>query len=266
MKNERVVTCNKKGSIAVVTIKNPPVNTLSLEVVQQLVDVLEEIEIDDNDISVVIITGSGEKAFVAGGNKKEFPDWMGKGEKYAEMKSLELQQPLNQLENLSKPTIAAVNGLALGGGCELALACDLRIIEEQSLIGLPEITLGLFPGAGGTQRLPRLIGEGKAKEMMFTGKSITAKEEKEIGLVNYITPRGEALNKAKEIARDISKFFSSSSRLYMKLAIREGAAVPLQEGLEIEARYFGKVFQTEDVKGGVKAFIEKKRMPHFTNK
>jgi enoyl-CoA hydratase len=265
MKDERVVTCNKKGSIAVVTIQNPPVNTLSLEVVQQLVDVLEEIEID-NDISVVIInSGSGEKAFVAGGNKKEFPDWIGKGERYAEMKSLELQQPLNQLENLSKPTIAAVNGLALGGGCELALACDLRIIEEQSLIGLPEITLGLFPGAGGTQRLPRLIGEGKAKEMMFTGKSITAKEEKEIGLVNYITPRGEALNKAKEIARDISKF-SLPALAYMKLAIREGAAaVPLQEGLEIEAHYFGKVFQTEDVKGGVKAFIEK-RMPHFTNK
>ncbi|MBJ8204739.1 enoyl-CoA hydratase [Bacillus cereus] len=263
MKNERVVTCNKKGSIAVVTIQNPPVNTLSLEVVQQLVDVLEELEID-NDISVVIITGSGEKAFVAGGNIKEFPDWMGKGEKYAEMKSLELQQPLKQLENLSKPTIAAINGLALGGGCELALACDLRIIEEQSLIGLPEITLGLFPGAGGTQRLPRLIGEGKAKEMMFTGKSITAKEAKEIGLVNYITPRGEALNKAKEIARDISKF-SLPALAYMKLAIREGAAVPLQEGLEIEARYFGKVFQTEDVKEGVKAFIEK-RMPHFINK
>ncbi len=152
MKDERVVTCNKKGSIAVVTIQNPPVNTLSLEVVQQLVDVLEKIEIDD-DISVVIITGSGEKAFVAGGNIKEFPDWMGKGEKYAEMKSLELQQPLKQLENLSKPTIAAVNGLALGGGCELALACDLRIIEEQSLIGLPEITLGLFPGAGGNPTL-----------------------------------------------------------------------------------------------------------------
>ncbi|MCU5446426.1 enoyl-CoA hydratase-related protein, partial [Bacillus cereus] len=115
MKNERVVTCNKKGSIAVVTIQNPPVNTLSLEVVQQLINVLEEIEMDD-DIAVVIITGIGEKAFVAGGDIKEFPGWIGKGEKYAEMKSIELQKPLNQLENLSKPTIAAINGLALGGG------------------------------------------------------------------------------------------------------------------------------------------------------
>ena len=203
MKNERLVIYSKKGSSAVITIQNPPVNALSLEVVQQLINVLEEIEMDD-DIAVVIITGIGEKAFVAGGDIKEFPDWIGKGEKYAEMKSIELQKPLNQLENLSKPTIAAINGLALGGGCELALACDLRVIEEQALIGLPEITLGLFPGAGGTQRLPRLIGEGKAKEMMFTGKPITAKEAKEINLVNYITSRGEALNKAKEMAKDIS--------------------------------------------------------------
>ncbi|EFI65646.1 enoyl-CoA hydratase [Bacillus anthracis] len=263
MKNERLVICSKKGSSAVITIQNPPVNALSLEVVQQLINVLEEIEMDD-DIAVVIITGIGEKAFVAGGDIKEFPGWIGKGEKYAEMKSIELQKPLNQLENLSKPTIAAINGLALGGGCELALACDLRVIEEQVLIGLPEITLGLFPGAGGTQRLPRLIGEGKAKEMMFTGKPITAKEAKEINLVNYITSRGEALNKAKEIAKDISEF-SLPALSYMKLAIREGLAVPLQEGLQIEARYFGKVFQTEDVKEGVKAFIEK-RVPRFTNK
>ena len=238
MKNERLVIYSKKGSSAVITIQNPPVNALSLEVVQQLINVLEEIEMDD-DIAVVIITGIGEKAFVAGGDIKEFPDWIGKGEKYAEMKSIELQKPLNQLENLSKPTIAAINGLA-------------------------EITLGLFPGAGGTQRLPRLIGEGKAKEMMFTGKPITAKEAKEINLVNYITSRGEALNKAKEIAKDISEF-SLPALSYMKLAIHEGLAVPLQEGLQIEARYFGKVFQTEDVKEGVKAFIEK-RVPRFTNK
>ncbi|EOO23859.1 hypothetical protein IIU_06907 [Bacillus cereus VD133] len=263
MRNGQVVICKKKRSIAVVTIQNSPVNTLSLEVVQQLLDVLEEIE-NDNDITVVIITGTGEKAFMAGGDIKEFPKWMGKGEKYAEMRSLKLQQPLNQLENLSKPTIAAINGLALGGGCELALACDLRIIEEQALIGLPEITLGLFPGAGGTQRLPRLIGEGKAKEMMFTGKPISAKEAKEIGLVNYITPRGQALETAKKVAKDISEF-SLPALSYMKLAIREGAAVPLQKGLEIEAHYFGKVFQTEDAKEGVKAFIEK-RIPYFTNR
>ncbi|PFI75172.1 enoyl-CoA hydratase [Bacillus cereus] len=263
MRDGRVVICKKKRNVAIVTIQNPPVNTLGLEVVQQLLDVLEEIE-SDNDITVVIITGIGEQIFMAGGDIKEFPEWMGKGEKYAEMKSLKLQQPLNQLESLSKPTIAAINGLALGGGCELALACDLRIIEEQALIGLPEITLGLFPGAGGTQRLPRLIGEGKAKEMMFTGKPITAKEAKEINLVNYITSRGEALNKAQEIAEDISKF-SLPALAYMKLAIREGTEVPLREGLEVEARYFGKVFQTEDVKEGVKAFIEK-RIPYFTNR
>ncbi|MDM5189241.1 enoyl-CoA hydratase [Bacillus sp. DX4.1] len=263
MKDGRVVSWIKEEKIAIITINNPPVNTLNMYVIQQLADVLKEIE-NDVDVVAVIITGAGEKAFVAGGDIKEFPDWISKGERYAEMKSLGLQHPLNKVERLSKPIIAAINGLALGGGCELAIACDLRVIEDHALIGLPEITLGLFPGAGGTQRLPRLIGEGKAKEMMFIGKPISAKEAKEIGLANFVVAKGQALEKAKETANEISRF-SLPALSYMKQAIYEGTAVSLEEGLHIEAKYFGKVFQTEDVKEGVTAFIEK-REPHFSNK
>lgn len=162
MKTNSVVYIEKKEEIALITIDNPPVNTLSANVIDQLSQLMIDIE-KDVEVRVVIITGHGEKAFVAGANIKEFPNWMGKGKKLAEEKAKWMQRPLNLIDRLPKPTIAVINGLALGGGCELALSCDLRIAEEHSKIGLPEITLGLFPGAGGTQRLPRIIGEGRAK-------------------------------------------------------------------------------------------------------
>ncbi len=263
MAYESVVYWLKEEGIATVMIDNPPVNTLSSDVIQQLTEVMEEVE-RDPEVIVVIITGNGDKSFVAGGNIKEFPEWMGKGAGYAETKSKWLQHPLNKIDRLLKPTIAAINGLALGGGCELALSCDLRVAEEQVLIGLPEVKLGLFPGAGGSQRLPRLIGEGKAKEMMFMGEPITAHEAKNIGLVNFVVPQGRALEKAKEVAKRISQFSLPSLSL-MKKAIMEGGTVPLEEGLHIEAKYFGQVFQTEDVREGVTAFIEK-RKPKFTHR
>jgi enoyl-CoA hydratase len=263
LKETKVVFLEKENGIATIIIDNPPVNTLSAAVIQQLSDVVDEIE-NDPQVIVVIITGAGNKSFVAGGNIKEFPEWMGKGEEYGLMKSLWLQNPLNKLDKLSKPTIAAINGFALGGGCELALACDIRIAEEHVLIGLPEVKLGLFPGAGGSQRLPRLIGEGKAKEMMFTGEPITAKEAEKIGLVNYAVPKDKAYEKAKEIAGKITNY-SLSSLSYLKKAIQEGMAKSLEDGLNVEAKYFGKVFETEDVLEGVTAFIEK-RKPNFIHK
>lgn len=262
MAKKDVVTWSKQDGVAVILIDNPPVNTLSAAVVEQLGIVAEEVE-QDREVIAVVITGAGSKAFVAGGNIKEFPEWMGRGTAIAEKSSLQLQHPLNKVEHLSKPTIAAINGFALGGGCELALACDIRIAEEQALIGLPEITLGLFPGAGGTQRLPRIIGMGKAKEMMFTGEPIRANEAKQIGLVNQVVPEGTALEKAKELAHRISQFSLPALSL-MKKAVDEGISTSLQEGLRIEAKYFGEVFQTEDVKEGVQAFIEK-RPPKFTH-
>ncbi|MEW9674163.1 enoyl-CoA hydratase [Ammoniphilus sp. 3BR4] len=263
MDSDKVVYWSKEDGVAIIFIDNPPMNTLSSAVVEQLNKVADEVE-RDREVIAVILSGRGNKAFVAGGNIKEFPGWMGIGAEYAETRSLWLQEPLNKIENLSKPTIAAINGFALGGGCELALSCDMRIAEEQVLIGLPEIKLGLFPGAGGTQRLPRLIGAGKAKEMMFTGEPIPAYEAKRIGLVNDVVPQGSALEKAKELAQRISRFSLPALSL-MKKAVDEGNAATLGEGLKIEAKYFGEVFQTEDIKEGVNAFIEK-RDPRFTHK
>lgn len=263
MVTEKVVTLYKENGVAVIVIENPPVNSLSSAVIEQLGTVVNEVD-QDPEVIAVVLTGAGNKAFVAGGNIKEFPEWMGRGAELAEEKSQWLQHPLNKINRLSKPTIAAINGFALGGGCEIALACDLRIAEEQVLIGLPEIKLGLFPGAGGTQRLPRLIGVGKAKELMFTGEPVTAKEAKDIGLVNEVVPQGQAVEKAKELAFRISQHSLPALSL-MKKAIDEGISLSLEEGLKAEAKYFGEVFQTEDVFQGVEAFIEK-RPPKFIHR
>ncbi|MED3397926.1 enoyl-CoA hydratase [Bacillus wiedmannii] len=263
MENKRVVTWSKENGVATIIIDNPPVNVLSGAVIEQLTVVVGEIERDD-DVIVVLLTGAGEKAFVAGGDIKSFPEWIGKGSEYAEGKSLWLQNPLNKIERLPKPVIAAINGLALGGGCELALSCDLRIIEEHVQIGLPEVKLGLFPGAGGTQRLPRLIGTASAKEMMFTGEPLTAEVAWRVGLVNHVVPRGESLNKAKELAVKMARFSLPALSL-MKQSINKGLSASLEEGLKIEAENFGHVFQTSDVREGVESFIEK-RAPIFHHK
>lgn len=263
MNKVQVVSWSKQSQIAKIVIDNPPVNILSADVIEQLNLVIDEIE-SDSEIKAVIITGEGDKAFVAGGDIKGFPEWMGKGVDEAKKKSLWLQEPLNKLERLSQPTIAAINGVALGGGCELALCCDIRIAEEQIKIGLPEIKLGLFPGAGGTQRLSRLVGKAKAKEMIFTGEPLSAEEAKQIGLVNHIVPKGKSLEKALGIAESITNF-SLPALSFAKRSIDIGFEQPLEEGLVTEAEYFGHVFQTKDVKEGVNAFIQK-RKPKFVDK
>lgn len=260
MNKKQVVSWDNQDQIATIKIDNPPVNVLSKAVIEQLNIVIDEIE-NDYNIKVVIVTGEGEKAFVAGGNIKEFPDWIGKGVELGKEKSLWLQRPLNRIERLPQPTIAAINGAALGGGCELALCCDIRVAEEQIKIGLPEITLGLFPGAGGTQRLARLIGKAKAKEMIFTGKPLSADEARQAGLVNHVVSKGKSLQKAVELAQSICQYslpvLSSAKR-----SIDEGYEQRLEDGLITEAEYFGYVFQTKDVKEGVEAFIQK-RAPRF---
>ncbi|WP_338450691.1 enoyl-CoA hydratase [Niallia oryzisoli] len=263
MNTIQVVSFSQERQIAKIVINNSPVNVLSADVIEQLTLLIEEIE-NNPEIKVVIITGDGEKAFVAGGDIKGFPEWMGKGVEEAKKKSLWLQEPLNKLERLSLPTIAAINGVALGGGCELALSCDIRIAEEQIKIGLPEIKLGLFPGAGGTQRLSRLVGKAKAKEMIFTGEPLNAEEAKQIGLVNHVVPRGKSLEKAMEMAESITSF-SLPALSFAKRSIDIGYEQPLEEGLVTEAEYFGHVFQTKDVKEGVEAFIQK-REPKFLDK
>ncbi|MFJ8065299.1 enoyl-CoA hydratase/isomerase family protein [Psychrobacillus sp. NPDC096426] len=262
MQKVQVVSWSLQQNIALIVIDNPPVNVLSADVIEQLNIVVDEIERDPN-VKVVVLTGAGEKAFVAGGDIKGFPEWIGKGVEEAKQKSLWLQEPLNKIERLPHPTIAAINGLALGGGCELALSCDIRVAEEHVQIGLPEVKLGLFPGAGGTQRLPRLIGKARAKEMIFTGESISAEEAERIGLVNHVVPKGTSLEKAMEIANKINKH-SSLPITFAKSSIDVGYEQPLDESLVTEATYFGHAFQTKDVQEGVEAFIQK-RKANFTN-
>ena len=253
---EKVLLQVEEG-MATITINNPPMNILDAEVVSGLLEVTADIRRRD-DVKVVILTGQGTRAFMAGGDIKSFPDLIGQGEEVAYQGSKFLQEPLDAIMNLPHPTICVLNGLALGGGCELALSCDVRIAEEHVEIGLPEVKLGLFPGAGGTQRLPRLIGVSKAKELIFTGDSVPAAKALEIGLVNEVVQAGEGLQAAHTLARKISRH-SAKALQYAKLAIDEGLDGSLAEGLETEARYFGKVFQTEDVREGVSAFIEKRQ-------
>jgi enoyl-CoA hydratase len=171
---------------------------------------------------------------------------------------------LNQIDQFNKPTIAVLNGMTFGGGCELALTCDIRIAEEHALVGLPEIKLGLFPGGGGTQRLPRLIGEARAKQLMYTGEPITAEKAERIGLINEVVPTGEGLNYGLKIAAKISKH-SLQALSRIKKAVDDGMELSLEEGIEREAHLFTEVFRTEDIREGVQAFIEK-RKPVFTHK
>lgn len=257
------VKVTREDELAIITIQNPPVNVLDKDVVIELLQIARNLS-TDNTVRAVILTGEGTKAFMAGGNIKSFPDLIGKGHEVAYQESRLLQEPFEALMNLPQPTICVLNGLALGGGCELALSLDFRIAEAHVEIGLPEVKLGLFPGAGGTQRLSRLIGISKAKEIIFTGEPLTAQQALEIGLVNTVVPAGEGLQTARHFAKKMTRH-SSQALKYAKLAINHGRNVSLQDGLKIEAHYFGDVFQTEDVKEGVQAFINK-RTPKFQNR
>ena len=195
---------------------------------------------------------------MAGADIKEFPTMM-------KMTQDELKQHLLQgshrvfdlIESSPKPTIAVLNGYALGGGCELALSCDLRIAEEHAQLGLPEIKLGLFPGAGGTQRLPRLIGKSRAKELMYLGDPISAEEALRIGLVNKVVPKGEGLQAAQAMAEKIAGY-SLQALSRIKKAVNEGMERSFHSAIELEADLFSEVFHTEDAKEGVQAFIEKR--------
>lgn len=260
---ERLVKLSKKESVALITIENGPMNVLSQEVFRQLDEACEAIAADP-EVVVAIVTGAGERAFMAGADIKEFPESMKLTPEQMEQHTLAGHATLNKLDFLNKPTIAAVNGLAFGGGCELAMTCDIRIAEEQAMFGLPEIKLGLFPGGGGTQRLPRLVGEAKAKELMFTGDPISAQEAKAIGLVNQVVGQGEALKTAEKIAQTISQR-SLPALQCIKQAVDQGSDLSLEAGLKTEARLFAKVFQTEDIREGVAAFIEK-RTPKFKHR
>jgi len=240
--------------IAVVTINHPPANALDNKTTYELNEVFEELA-KDEDVKAVILTGAGEKIFVAGADISLFPQM---GQKEGERFSQELQGVFDKIEGLEKVVICAVNGMALGGGCELAMACDIRIASESAKFGQPEVNLGVIPGAGGTQRLPRLVSKGKAKELIFTGDMITASEAKEIGLVDRVAPKGEAVSEAKNMAKKIMEKCPIAIK-YAKKAIDEGVNMTLNEGLKLESKLFGELFTTEDQKEGAKAFLEKRK-------
>ena len=248
----------KKDSIAYVRLNRPQVlNALNRELIIELQKALEDIR-DDATTRGVILTGAGDKAFAAGADIKEmFNDT----KIQAEEKTRFGQSVTILLENLGKPVIAAVNGFALGGGCELAMACTIRIATENAKFGQPEVKLGLIPGYGGTQRLPRLVGKGRALQMILTGEVIDAKEAYRIGLINEIVTGENLIHRAEILLKQII----SNAPIAIKSAsdaINEGLEKTLNEGLVIESSLFGICFDTEDRKEGMSAFLEK-RTPKF---
>jgi len=255
-----VVKLEREDGIAIITLNRPPFNPLSSQVFSDLNKALAEIEADSSFKSV-IITGSGEKAFAAGADVNE----VAANTSVAQHDFLKLiLSVFNRLENLEKPTIAAVNGLALGGGCELTLACDFRIAAENAKFGQPEINIGVIPGGGGTQRLPRLIGLTRAKEMLFLGEVIDAVTAEKYGLVNKVVPKEQLLNEAKKYARKIASKPPVTMKV-LKKTVNAGQNIDLPSALNLEIDSFIVAFSSDDRVEGIKAMLEK-RKPNFQGK
>lgn len=256
--NFETLLYQQEGSIGVLTINRlQALNALNKDVLRELKKFADEIK-SSKDIRVLIITGSGEKAFVAGADIKEM---QGMTPEEAESFSIFAQTAFNAIEELPFAVIAAVNGFALGGGCELALSCDIILASEKAKFGLPEVTLGLLPCFGGTQRLPRAIGLYKAREMVFSGEFYSAADCKEFGFVNRVIAPEELLNEAQKLASTIaSRGPVAVSKA--KQSLNTGFELHINEGLQQEAHLFGELFNSEDQKEGINAFIEK-RSPDF---
>lgn len=256
MSNEVLVQIT--DGILIATINRPEkLNALNESVINALSDAIEEIKINP-EIKAGIITGSGEKAFVAGADISQFLNLNANMGKQLAKKGQE--KVFNKIENCPKPIIAAVNGFALGGGCELAMACHFRIASNKAKFGQPEVNLGLIPGYGGTQRLTQLIGKGRAMELMMTGNMINAEEAYRIGLVNYVTEPEELIPKATEMLTIIIS--KAPLAIASVIALTNLAALGDPDGLEKEIEAFGNLFDTEDLKEGASAFLEK-RKPNF---
>lgn len=253
MSENKVVELRIDEGVGVITINNPPVNALTTDVRDQLKAVLEIVD-GNSEIRALVITGAGPKCFVAGADIKDFPQQMARGPRE---NAAIYQKMFISLENNPRPVIIAINGLALGGGCELAMAGDIRIAEEHAKIGLPEVNLGLIPGLGGTQRMARLVGPAKAKELLFTGVPISATEALRIGLVNQVVPTGQGLEEALKMAKKLAKG-AGVSMAYTKHLVNKGPEQPLEEALELEMQHVEKIFGTEDLKEGLDAFINKR--------
>ena len=243
-----------KDGILLVTINRPDkLNALNGEVLTELDKAFDEVYTDES-IKAVVLTGAGTKSFVAGADIRQFTEL---GALTAHRFALFGQAVFNKIEGSSKPVIAAINGYALGGGCELALACHLRMASEQAALGQPEVNLGIIPGYGGTQRLPRIVGKGVATELILTGEHISAQRAYEIGLVNRVVAQEEIVEKSKELAFSISQKAPVAIKLALD-ALRV-SDLPIQEGLRYEAALFGHACVTEDFKEGVDAFLNRRK-------
>ena len=254
------LTFNQKEAIAIVTLNRPKVlNALNTETLNELHEIFTQLD-SDTGVRVIIITGSG-KAFIAGADISEMNTY---SPEEARAFSQLGHKTMDAIQNTGKPVIAAINGFTLGGGLELALSCDILIASEKAVLGLPEVNLGLIQGFGGTQRLPRLIGKARAKELIFTGEALKAQKACEIGLVNRVVPQEELLPEAEKVAQLISAKGPVALTL-AKRAIESGYDVPLSEGCKKEIDAFVESFSSQDRDEGIKAFLEK-RKPVFTGK
>jgi enoyl-CoA hydratase/carnithine racemase len=248
----------RDGAVAIVTINRPKVlNALNTQTLDELRRVILDLKQDDGT-RVVILTGAGDKAFVAGADINELAvQTPTSGREHA----LAGQHVFDAIENLGKPVIAAINGYALGGGCELAMACTLRIAAETAKLGQPEITLGLLPGYAGTQRLPRLVGRGKAMEMILTGALIGADDAQRMGLVNRVVSPALLMLETRKLADQLARSAPIAMR-YIINAVNTGAEMPFADACQYEATLFGLIASTDDMREGTTAFLEK-RKPEF---
>ncbi len=260
--NAEFVKTKKEEAAFIITLDNPPVNALNLKMLDEIADAIKQGN-EDAEVRGIVITGSGNNAFSAGADLKM-------------MQSLNPQEAVNivskghrafmVVENSTKPVIAAVNGLALGGGIELAMSCDLRFVSDRARFGQPEVALGLIPAWGGTQRMSRMVGKAKAKELIFSGQIINAQEALKIGLVNKILHDGEELRAATDYVRMLAAKVSPLAVAQAKIAINNGLQkASLEEGLQFEIQGIQILAQSQDLKEGIQAFLEK-RPPKFTGK
>lgn len=256
--NFETLLIEKDGPVAIITVNRPKaLNALNILAFAELKQCFEALR-DDQDVRVAIITGAGEKSFVAGADITEIAEMdMAAGRDLSYRGNI----VFSMIEAMHFPVIAAVNGFALGGGCELTMACHIRVASEKAKFGQPEINLGLTPGYGGTQRLPRLVGRGRALDLLLTGRMITAKEAYDWGLVNYLTTPEDLMATAKKIASGIADKSASAVRSMLE-AVHTGINLPLDQAIQVEVQHFAYCNGTEDKNEGTKAFMEK-RKPEF---
>jgi len=252
-----VILEEKEGRVAVLTVNRPDkLNALNQQVRDEVLEILARLERDES-VGVVVLTGAGEKSFIAGADIGEFEG----RSPFDQRRAMRSPRIFDVMATFPKPVIAMINGFCLGGGCELAMSCDLRIASDTARFGQPEIKLGLIPGGGGTQRLPRLVGLGQALRLILTGDMIDAREAEKIGLVDQVVPAGELRETTLELAQKMASMSPLTLRV-AKESVRASQRMGIEEGLLYERDLFCLCFSTEDKEEGVEAFLEK-RKPHW---